>query len=400
MKATRCLPARRTGNPRGSMPSCRTHQTFAFLAAALFALAAACSDGTSPATLHPRPDYIAVAAGYEFTCALTSDQRAYCWGSSPVGSDSVPIPFPTPEPLVSISASPEAFGANLCGLGATGRAYCWGMMITNDYPYPYPSSPFAMPDSLRFLSLSAAQGHVCGVTVDSLAVCWGSYLAGKRGTGQPIPVRPGGARPTGEIWLDLVPNPVIGDFKFSRIAAGSWHTCGVLRGGYQGQLACWGDSSLLGNPGAPYTDADSICGLWFVCVPHPVLGPSLTGVTELSAGESQTCAVASGGLRCWGSGAALAVTLPPDGVISLSAGRWQACAVLQGGEAWCWADGASPAAVPFDGDFVTISAGGSHSCAITADARMLCWGNNSSGQLGNGSTEPSPVPVEVAVPRN
>jgi hypothetical protein len=382
------------------MPVRRTCHLFAVPAAVLLAIAAACSDGTSPNRSPPRPHYIAVAAGYEFTCALTSDQRTYCWGNTPLGNDSVPIPLATPEPLVSISASPEVFGANVCGLGATGRAYCWGMMITNDYPYPYPSSPFAMPESLSFLSLSVAQGHVCGITVDSLGICWGSYLAGKRGTGQPIPIGPSGVRPLGEIWLDLVPNPVTGDFKFTRIAAGSWHTCGVLGGGYQGQIACWGDSSLLGNPGAPYTDADSICGLWFVCVPHPVLGPPLTGVSELSAGQSQTCALAASGLRCWGSAAASAVALPPDGVIALSTGRWQACAVLRGGAAWCWADGGSPTVVPFDGDFVTISAGGSHSCAITTGGRVLCWGSNFSGQLGDGSTEPSLVPVEVAGPRS
>src|SRR4029079_8367451 len=42
----------------------------------------------------------------------------------------------------------------------------------------------------------------------------------------------------------------------------------------------------------------------------------------------------------------------------------------------------------------SISSGSasSHSCTIFDDGRMKCWGNNSSGQLGSGSTQPFGVP--------
>ena len=47
----------------------------------------------------------------------------------------------------------------------------------------------------------------------------------------------------------------------------------------------------------------------------------------------------------------------------------------------------------------TISAGGRHSCAIIGSARSLwCWGDNSSGQLGDGTTSPRPGPVRVVGP--
>jgi hypothetical protein len=42
----------------------------------------------------------------------------------------------------------------------------------------------------------------------------------------------------------------------------------------------------------------------------------------------------------------------------------------------------------------SISAGESHACAIeSATGYLYCWGNGSSGQLGNGDTEKSNVPV-------
>jgi alpha-tubulin suppressor-like RCC1 family protein len=42
-----------------------------------------------------------------------------------------------------------------------------------------------------------------------------------------------------------------------------------------------------------------------------------------------------------------------------------------------------------------LAAGGSHSCAVTAVGGVKCWGANSSGQLGDGNTTFSTVPVDV-----
>ena len=45
--------------------------------------------------------------------------------------------------------------------------------------------------------------------------------------------------------------------------------------------------------------------------------------------------------------------------------------------------------------FVSLTAGGSHTCGVTVEA-TYCWGANGNGQLGNGTTTDSNVPVKVS----
>ena len=55
-----------------------------------------------------------------------------------------------------------------------------------------------------------------------------------------------------------------------------------------------------------------------------------------------------------------------------------------------------PVAVSGITDALSVSAGGFHSCALLADKTVKCWGGNWYGQLGNGTTTDSPVPVLVS----
>ena len=47
------------------------------------------------------------------------------------------------------------------------------------------------------------------------------------------------------------------------------------------------------------------------------------------------------------------------------------------------------------GDWLRIVTGQTHTCGITTDGAISCWGSNQFGQLGNGSTDASSIPVPV-----
>ena len=194
------------------------------------------------------------------------------------------------------------------------------------------------------------------------------------------------------------------------IAGGSSHTCVLTRAG---GLKCFGYNSYgqLGD------GTSTTRGL-----PGDVTGLT-SNVLAVDLGGNHTCALTgSGGVKCWGynyygqlgNGSTATSTLPVDvqgltsGVLAVTAGTYHSCALTAAGGVKCWGNnssgqlgngGSTPSQVPVDVQGLTsgvlaVSAGGSHTCAVTA-AGLKCWGYNYYGQLGNASTANSPTPVDV-----
>lgn len=97
--------------------------------------------------------------------------------------------------------------------------------------------------------------------------------------------------------------------------------------------------------------------------------------TRIAAGAQHTCALTSEGIPyCWGRN--------EDGQLGDGTLVDRSVPVRVGG-----AGGPT---------FVTIGTGYAHSCGITAGGTVYCWGSNSTGQLGDGTTQrrttPTPVP--------
>ncbi len=167
-----------------------------------------------------------------------------------------------------------------------------------------------------------------------------------------------------------------------------------------------------------------------------VAAPSTTPV---SAGSHHTCALTStGAVKCWGgnyygelgnnttidSSTPVAVSgidgvtvkataVSAGGYSTDSGGGYYSCALLSNGAVKCWGynewgelgdgtttDSSIPVAVSgIDGVTVkatAISTGGFHSCALLSSGAVKCWGANSSGQLGNNTRTNSSTPVAVS----
>jgi alpha-tubulin suppressor-like RCC1 family protein len=149
-----------------------------------------------------------------------------------------------------------------------------------------------------------------------------------------------------------------------------------------------------------------------------------TTVADVSAGDGHACArTKTAAVWCWGSNEAgelgdgtnklrlapVAVPSLQSGVVSISAGADHTCAVTDAGAAKCWGDNsqgqlgdgtqqsrATPVDVAGLGSGVAaISASDFHTCALTTAGGVKCWGYNEEGELGNGTTTPSLVPVDV-----
>ncbi|MGK5089948.1 hypothetical protein WDW86_20550 [Bdellovibrionota bacterium FG-2] len=150
------------------------------------------------------------------------------------------------------------------------------------------------------------------------------------------------------------------------------------------------------------------------------------GVLGGGAGASHSCALVSGGVKCWGQNSSgqlgngllansqtpVQVTGLTSGVQALTAGENHTCALVHGA-AQCWGansqgqlgnatttDSLTPVTVRNVANSASLasvgalSVRGSHSCVVSNGA-AFCFGDNSMGQLGNGLFTNSSIPVAV-----
>jgi alpha-tubulin suppressor-like RCC1 family protein len=150
--------------------------------------------------------------------------------------------------------------------------------------------------------------------------------------------------------------------------------------------------------GALLNDRGELLGM--ILTDQPPQGAAL-GITRLLAI-----------VRDWSYPVALRPRFDDAVLATLSAGANFTCALNQAGAIYCWGDnstgnlgnGSTQSTAQFvraavRARFVSVSAGFDHACGVTISGAAFCWGSNDQGQLGNGAAPPQaprPIPAEVA----
>jgi alpha-tubulin suppressor-like RCC1 family protein len=367
-------------------------------------------DGTqqsrsSPVLLESIAGVDAITAGFDFTCALGAGSVA-CWGSNAYGQIGDGNGSGTrldPSPVVGLEAgvrSIDASAQHTCATMANNAVKCWGMNLSGELG-DGTTLPRSTPVDVVGLG-SAAQvarsgsGYSCALLDTGGIECWGTDFLGTLGNGM--------------FQQSLAPVPVEGLTGALAIDASDTHACAVTSAH---RAVCWGDN-FYGQLGNAMTTQR--------LTPVDVVG--IGAVDAVSMGFVHTCALtATSTVACWGNNYSgqlgdgttvrrlvpTAVTSLGTGVQAVASGHHHSCAIDASGSVKCWGenqygqlgdgttnDHTTPVAVSVLGvDNLAVAAGWSHTCAITSAGGVKCWGDNGSGQLGDGSTTQRDAPVDV-----
>ncbi len=330
-----------------------------------------------------------------FACA-TGPGAVGCWGANNAGQlaagnfgGNSSTPYFANGLIMAVAPSCGMGGDYACAV-QSGLARCWGANESGELGNGS-TTPSDQPVTVSGLSavaqISAGATSACAVTTAGAAYCWGDNSYGQLGNGSttnsPVPV------------------PVHGlTSGVTAVAVGQYYACALLAAG---TIECWGNNTY-GQLGNGTTMLSTTPGL--VSGIH-----ADASATSIAAGWWTACAVAGGGVLCWGdntfyelgndseafqSAVPVSVVNFPDGGVAskVAVGQVSACAVVAG-SALCW--GVPPAlgngsllsaelATPVVGltsGVTDVAVGVASGCAVVNGA-VDCWGWNPSGQLGNG----------------
>jgi alpha-tubulin suppressor-like RCC1 family protein len=233
-------------------------------------------------------DAVALTAGINHNCALRATGQILCWGANneaQLGNGgSADTATPTATIGLNNIVSIVAASNNTCALSAQGQVFCWGDNSQGQLGIGNTNGDLGdVPNLVQGLSdepVVALTGgrHFCALMQSGTARCWGLNNAGQLGDGSTI-----------DRTLPVAVKGLPGVAK--QLAAGNFHTCAIVLTKFSGeQVVCWGRNidGQLGNG----STSDSLT---------PVTAANLPDAVALTANDSFTCALRTGGaLSCWG----------------------------------------------------------------------------------------------------
>ncbi len=395
----------------------------------------------------------AIATGDYHTCALSSENKVFCWGdnsSGQLGDNSL-------SGVIAISSG----GKHSCAILDNGSVKCWGEngsgqlgnnSTTNSSTPVAVSGLDGSSDSSTAVGISCGNNYTCAVLKDGKVNCWGENGSGQLGNNSTD-------NSTTPVEVSEISNATL-------VATGYQHSCAALS---SGGLRCWGDNNWGSLGDGTTTDRHT-----------PVEVANLAGEQifkiTLSKGYqyySSSCALLeSGAIKCWGSNiygqlldgsivdspTPVEATLVKDKTISsLSTNHMHICLTIDlenssavkcfgrrgtatgngvvykessfkrvanittshlvtgiyvtgafdGKELYLWGNGqhgqqlefyehrAIPHSYQFNSEIKELAFGFYYGCVLLSSGKVKCWGDNRYGQLGDGTTIERNHPVEV-----
>ncbi|MCX6387449.1 MAG: hypothetical protein NTX07_01810 [Solirubrobacterales bacterium] len=240
------------------------------------------SSSASPVTVTGLTGVKEVATGQWHTCALLTSGSIKCWGygfGGQLGNGTAVVSQLTPVTVSGITGATDiSAGSQFTCAIVSARVKCWGFGFNMSSLVP----GYVNGITGGAAQVSASLAHGCATLTSGSIKCWGTGGYGQLGNG-------------------TTPNnspavTVTGISTAKQVAAGGVHSCAVLK---SGTVRCWG-----GSGSGQLGDGQSFYNRYTPVIAKTSGGASITGMTQIVAGYTHTCAM-FGDLMvyCWGAGA-------------------------------------------------------------------------------------------------